>query len=85
MSELIHSEDHRELWTVNDHTVQLALPNWSTMGVYAQVWSAQGARWELIWHLEEPAITRALSDKLDVDEARAADRDALLAMAEKIL
>lgn len=85
MKKLIYEEESRELWSVGDYTVQLVLPNWGTMGVYAQAWSVTNARWELLWHLEEPAIIRALREKTDIAEARAADRRALLAMAEKIL
>lgn len=85
MSELLYKDDHRELWKVKGQIVQLALPNWSTMGVYAQVWSVQGQRWELLWHLEEPEITKAINDKTDMAEARVLDRDALVAVAEKVL
>ena len=85
MSELLYEDEHRELWAINDQIVQLALPNWSTMGVYAQVWSAQGQRWELLWHLEEPAIVKALNEKADVAEARKVDRAELLAIAAKVL
>jgi hypothetical protein len=85
MSELLYEDEHRELWKVNDHIVQLALPNWSTMGVYAQVWSVQGQRWELLWHLEEPAITKALNEQTDMAEARSLDRDALMAVVQQVL
>lgn len=85
MSELLYEEGHRELWRVKGQVVQLAMPNWSTMGVYAQVWSVQGQRWELLWHLEEPAIVKALNEKTDLSEARSLDRGALMAVAEKVL
>jgi len=85
MSELVYEDEHRELWAINDQIVQLALPNWSTMGVYAQVWSVQGQRWELLWHLEEPAITKALNEQGDLDAAREADREALMDIVEQVL
>jgi hypothetical protein len=85
MSELLYEDEHRELWKVNSQVVQLSMPNWSTMGVYAQVWSVQGQRWELLWHLEEPAIVKALNEKTDVDDARNLDRAALLAVVQKVL
>jgi len=85
MSELLYEDDHRELWKVKEHIVQLVLPNWSTMGVYAQVWSVQGQRWELLWHLEEPAVIKAVNEKADVAGARILDREALLEIAKKVL
>jgi hypothetical protein len=85
MSELLYEDEHRELWKVNSQVVQLSMPNWSTMGVYAQVWSVQGQRWELLWHLEEPAIVKALNEKTDMDDARNLDRAALLAVVQKVL
>ena len=85
MNELLYEDEHRELWKVKDQIVQLALPNWSTMGVYAQAWSAQGQRWELVWHLEEPAITKALNEKTDMAVARDLDREALMAVVQRVL
>lgn len=85
MTELLHKQDSTELWSVGGQVVQLALPNWGTMGVYAQVWSGPGVKWELLWHLERPAIHRALQQKADVEAATEEDRAALLDIAATIL
>ncbi len=85
MTALLHKDEVTELWECEGHIILLALPNWGTMGVYAQVWSSPGARWELLWHLEKPAIVKALREKGDVVEAVKEDRKRLLDVAEKIL
>lgn len=87
MSELLYEDSLYELWMVNDYKVRLALPNWSTLWVYAEVWSSHSASWNLFWQLDpnHSNIVKAHREKTDMDVARDLDRGILMRILHEVL